>query len=170
MGWQPMKRAPIVISCALTLAVAAFASEPAIKVEPPQLQGSRALEKQTETSVVRDYLHSWKTLQTALDLNQETLLDQDFVGTARDKLANTIKEQMASGIHARYQERSHDLQIVFYSPEGLSIQLIDTVEYEEQVLDRDKVLATKTVRKRYLAVLTPSEVRWRVRIFQAEAE
>jgi predicted PhzF superfamily epimerase YddE/YHI9 len=72
------------------------------------------------------------------------------------------------GIHTRYLERSHDLQIVFYSPEGLSIQLTDTVEYEEQVLDHDKVLATKPIRKRYLVVLAPAEVRWRVRIFQAE--
>ena len=68
-----------------------------------------------------------------------------------------------------YQDRAHDLQIVFYSPEGLSIQIVDTVDYDEQVLDHDKVLATKLVRKRYVVVLTPSEVRWRVRVFQAEA-
>jgi hypothetical protein len=160
------------MGCALTIPVAGLAGQqaPSIRVEPPQLQGSRPVEKQTETAVIRDYLQSWKSLETALDGNRTALLDANFVGAARDKLANTIEEQTKLGIHTRYRDRAHDLQIVFYSPEGLSIQLIDTVEYEEQVLDRDKVLATKTVRKRYLAVLTPSEVRWRVRIFQAEAE
>ena len=143
--------------------------EPSVTEEPPQLQGSRPLEKQTETAVVRDYLHGWQTLDAALDENQEGLLDQDFVGTARDKLANTIKEQVTAAIHTRYQDRSHDLQIVFYSPEGLSIQLIDTVEYDEQVLDHDKVLATRPVKMRYLVVLRPSEVRWRVRMFQGQA-
>lgn len=165
-----MTRALVVMCCAMTLTAGPFGSEPSIKVEPPQLQGSRAVEKQTEIAVVRDYLHSWKTLLAALDQNDEASLDQDFVGTARDKLANTIQEQVKAGIHARYQDRAHDLQIVFYSPEGLSIQLIDTVEYDEQVLDHDKVLATKPVRKRYVVVLTPSEVRWRVRIFQADGE
>jgi hypothetical protein len=139
-------------------------------VEPLQLQGSRPVEKQTEAAVIRDYLESWKTLETALDQNQAALLDANFVGTARDKLANTIEEQTKLGIHARYQARTHDLQIVFYSPEGSSIQLIDTVEYDEQVLDGDKVLTAKPVRERYLVVLTPSEVRWRVRIFQAEIQ
>ena len=160
------------MGCALTIPVAGLVAQqtPSIRVEPAQLQGSRPVEKQTETAVIRDYLQSWKSLETALDQNQAALLDSNFVGTARDKLANTIEEQANLGIHTHYRDRAHDLQIVFYSPEGLSIQLIDTVEYEEQVLDRDKVLATKTVRKRYLAVLTPSEVRWRVRIFQAEAE
>jgi hypothetical protein len=144
--------------------------QPSVQVEPPQLQGSRPVEKQTEAAVIRDYLESWKTLETALDQNQAALLDSNFVGTARDKLANTIEEQTKLGIHARYQARTHDLQIVFYSPEGSSIQLIDTVEYDEQVLDGEKVLTAKPVRERYLVVLTPSEVRWRVRIFQAEIQ
>ncbi len=160
----------LAMSCVLTMPMAGLADQqPSVKVEPPQLQGSRSLEKQTETAVIRDYLQSWKSLQMALDRNQAELLDADFVGIARDNLANTIQEQEKIGIHTRYQERTHDLQIVFYSPEGLSIQMIDTVEYDEQVLDHNKVLAAKPMRQRYLIVLTPSEVRWRVRIFQAEA-
>jgi hypothetical protein len=137
-------------------------------MEPPQLQGSRPVESQTEAAVVRDYLASWDSLRVALDQNQVAPLDAYFVGTARDKLVSTVEEQTKLGIHARYQARSHDMQFVFYSPEGSSIQLIDTVEYDEQVLDHNKVLTTKPIRERYLVVLTPSEVRWRVRIFQAE--
>ena len=119
-----------------------WADQPSVQVEPPQLQGSRPLEKQTESAVIRDYLRSWQSFRGALDQNQADLLDADFVGTARDKLAETIEEQAKIGIHTRYQDRAHDLQIVFYSPEGLSVQMIDTVEYDEQVLDHDKVLTT----------------------------
>jgi hypothetical protein len=155
------------MSCILICSTAGFADEPSVQIEPPQLEGSRPLEKQTETAVIRDYLQSWKSLQAALDQNRAELLDSDFVGTARSKLGDTVEEQAKLGIHTRYQDRKHDLQIVFYSPEGLSIQIIDMVEYEEQVLDHDKVLASKLIRTRYLVVLTPSEVRWKVRIFQA---
>ena len=81
-----------------------------------------------------------------------------------------MQQQAALGIKTRYHDRSHDLRIVFYSPEGLSIQLIDNVEYDEQVIDHDKVLTTQRVRARYIVVLTPAEVQWRVRIFQGEPE
>ncbi len=148
----------------------AAAQQPSVRVEPPQLQGSRPVEKQTEVSVIRDYLQSWKTLDTALNQNDASALDASFVGTARDKLASTIEEQTALGLHTRYTAQSHDLQIVFYSPEGSSIQLIDTVEYHEQVMDHDKVLADKPMHQRYVVVLTPSQVSWRVRIFQASSQ
>jgi hypothetical protein len=105
-----------------------------------------------------------------MDHNDSSVLDAYFVGTARDRLVDTIQDQAKYGIHTRYTERSHDLQIVFYSPEGLSIQLMDTVSYNEEVLQKDKVLASKPVTRRYLVVLTPSEVRWRVRILQSEAQ
>jgi hypothetical protein len=42
------------------------------------------------------------------------------------------------GIRTRYRDLSHDLQIVFYSPEGLSVELTDKVEYEVQLIDHDK--------------------------------
>jgi len=155
------------MSLALLMSVPSLADEPTVHVQPPQLQGSRPLEKQTEASVIRDYLQSWKSMRQALDENQAADLDQDFIGAARDRLGETIAAQARSGIHSRYQDRSHDLQIVFYSPEGLSIQMTDNVEYEEQVLDKDKVLATKVIHQRYLVVLTPSEVRWQVRILEA---
>jgi hypothetical protein len=164
-----MIRQLVLISFALAMPLVGFTDQPTVQIKPPQLQGSRAIEKQTETAVFRDYLQSWKTLQSALDKNQSALLDQSFVGTARDKLANTIDEQLKLGIHTHYQDRSHELQIVFYSPEGLSIQIIDTVEYEQQVFDHDKIMVTKPIRNRYLIVLTPTETRWKVRIFQAEA-
>jgi hypothetical protein len=154
---------------ALIITVPGLAGEPTVRVRPADLQGSRPLEKQTETSVVRDYLESWKSLQDALNQNQILKLDRDFIGTARDKLLSTIESQTRNGIHTRYQDQSHDLQIVFYSPEGLSIQLIDNVQYEQKVMVNDTVIATRIVHERYVVVMTPSETRWQVRIFQPES-
>lgn len=160
----------LVLSCALALPLALWADPPSVQVQPPNLQGSRPLEKQTESAVVRDYLQSWQSFGAAMEQNSPDLLDPDFVGTARDKLSNTIEQQANLGIRTRYQVLSHDLRIVFYSPEGLSIQLVDNVSYNEQVLDHDKVLTTQRVQARYIVVLTPAELRWRVRIFQAGPE
>jgi hypothetical protein len=165
-----MTRALFII-CSFLLVTSGFAADQsAVRVEPTNLQGPRVLEKQTETAVVRDYLEAWKSFDTALDQNRAALLDADFVGTAKDKLVNTIQQQSKIGIHTRYVDRSHDIRIVFYSPEGLSVQLVDQVEYDMQVFDHDKPLATQRVRARYVSVLTPSEVRWRVRVLQAVPE
>jgi hypothetical protein len=157
-------------ACALLFPATVIAQEPAVHIQPPQLQGSRPLEKQTESSVVRNYLESWKSMEQALDQNQAATLDPDFIGVAKNKLAETIEEQTRIGIHTHYQDRSHNVQIVFYSLEGLSIEMTDDVEYEQQILDKDKVLATKIVRQRYVVVLTPSEVRWQVRILQTKSD
>ncbi len=155
---------------AATLAVSAAAQEPSVRVEPSHLQGPRVLADQTASGVVRDYLEAWKTVGNALSQNRLDLLERDFTGTARDKLRETIQEQSKSGLTTRYQDLSHDLQIVFYSPEGLSIQLIDKVTYSIDVLDQGKVVTSQKVASRYNVVMTPAEVRWRVRIFQADPQ
>jgi hypothetical protein len=163
-----MNRACLALG-SLLLSATALATEPSVRVEPPQLQGSRPLEPQTANSVVKDYLESWKSFEQALDQNDATRLDADFVGVAHDRLAETVAGQLRGGLHTHYEDRSHDLQIVFYSLDGLSIQMIDTVEYVQKVMGKDKELASTTVRQRYVVVLTPSETRWQVRIFQAAA-
>jgi len=162
---------PLLIMCSLFTAIVALGSDhPAVRVAPTDSLGPRPLERQTETAVTRDYLQAWRSMSDALDQNRTDLLNQDFIGTAKEKLADTIREQANLGIHTRYRDGAHDLHLVFYSPEGLSIQLVDTVEYYMEVLDRDKVLAAQHVRARYVAVLTPTEIRWKVRVFQAEPE
>lgn len=161
-----------------SLAIAAFlfavlsasaADQGSVQVEPA-LQGSRPLAKQTEAAVVRDYLEAWQSLSAAMEQNRAVLLTQDFVGNAKDKFTTTIEEQSKLGLSTRYQERSHDIQVTFYSPEGLSIQLVDNIEYDVQLLDHGKVQATEPVHARYVAVLTPAEVRWKVRVLQAELQ
>ncbi|MES2219402.1 MAG: hypothetical protein V4587_00360 [Acidobacteriota bacterium] len=147
-----------------------FAAQPVVHVKPANLHGPRPLQDETATAVVRDYLESWQSLTAAMRQNRAALLDRDFIGTAKDKLADTIHQQAALGIHTRYQDRSHNIQIIFYSPDGLSIQLVDNVEYDEGVVDQQKVLTTQHTHTRYTVVMTPAETRWRVRIFQAQSE
>ena len=145
-------------------------SQSSLRVEPVKLTGPRELQDQTKTGAIRDYLEAWKSFSAALNQNRTDLLDADFVGTSKDKLKETIKQQAALGLHTHYQDVSHDLQIVFYSPEGLSIEMTDKVEYDMQVFYHEKNLATQHVSTRYVVVLTPSEVKWRVRVFQAMPE
>ena len=142
----------------------------AVHVEPSHLEGPRILADQTATAVVKNYIESWQSLKAALEQNRPELLDRDFVGTAKQKLADTIQQQAKLGIKTSYQDRSHDIQVTFYSPEGLSVELVDNVEYDMRVSDKDKVLATQPVHARYVVVMTPTEVRWRVRLLQAATE
>lgn len=154
--------------CTVVLMAAfGFASAQApARVEPANLESQRPLPEQTRTAVIRDYLQSWQSLKAALEQNRTELIDTAFVGTARDKLSETIQQQTTLGIRTRYQDRTHDIQIVFYSPEGLSIELTDRAECDVQVLVHDEVKTTQHVSARYVIVLTPTEVRWRVRVFQ----
>ena len=156
-----------VAGCILAVLLLSSAEEPSVRVEAVNPSSPREVEAQTQQAVVRDYLLAWQTLNAALQANQPDLLDSAFVGVAKDKLADTVKEQQKLGITTRYIDRSHDLKLVFYSPEGLSIQLLDTVEYDVQLLKDNGAIATRHVRTRYVAVLSPTEVRWKVRIFQA---
>jgi hypothetical protein len=161
------KLLPILLLVSIT-PLAFCADQATVRVEPSNLSGPRTLEKQTSTAVIRDYLQSWQSMGAALNQNRADLLAADFVGTAKKKLAETVDQQTKMGIHTSYQDRSHDLQIVFYSPDGLSVQLIDDVEYEQQVFDHDRLLTSQPVHTRYIVVLTPAEMRWQVRILQAQ--
>ncbi len=159
------------IGCLVFTAMSVLGSDrPAVRVAPTDSVGPRTLEKQTQAAVIRDYLEAWHSLTVAFEQNRSDLLDPNFVGTAKEKLTDTILNQTKLGIQTRYRDSSHDLQLVFYSPEGLSIQLLDTVEYDVQILDHGKLQTTQHVRARYVAVMTPTEVRWKVRVFQAKPE
>lgn len=142
-------------------------AQAAVHVQPSHLQGPRPLQEQTAAAVIKDYVEAWQTLHTALDQNSVDVLDRDFVGDAHDKIAGTIKEQQKAGLRSIYKDSSHNVQITFYSPEGSSIALTDDAEYDVQLLDHDKVQGNQHVSAHYIVVLTPSETRWRVRVFEA---
>jgi hypothetical protein len=165
-----MRNLALVICSVFAAALPLSASQPTVRVEPTNLQGPRTLNEQTQAAVVRGYLEAWQSMAAALQQNRPELLDRDFVGTAKDKLIDTIHDQVTTGISTRYLDQSHDLQLVFYSPEGLSVQLVDNVEYEVQVLDQGKTQTTQKAHARYVVVMTPAEVRWRVRVFQGAPE
>ncbi len=165
-----MIRRLLLLACALSLPLAVHAQDATVQVLPPALDGSRPLEALTGSAVVRDYLQSWAAFRSAFDQNAPQLLNQDFVGAALTRLDGTIADQGRLGIHTRYTARSHRLRIVFYSPDGLSLQIVDHVVYDEQVMQGATVLATQPVHARYIAVLTPSQTRWQVRFFQAAAK
>lgn len=125
---------------------------------------------QTEHAAVRDYLQSWKILGEAFDQNRADLLAQDFIGGAMQQLSSTIAEQGTLGIRTHYQDVSHDIQFVFYSPEGSSIEFSDLAKYNVQVFDHGRLISSKLDSTHYLVVMTPSEVRWSIRIFQGGPE
>ena len=165
---RQLRRRSLGVGCWLLagLLLSAF-EQPDVRVEP-NAAGPRTLESQTEKAVIRDYLQSWQSLSQAFAQNRVDLLDPDFVGVAREKLGETIRKQQELEMQTSYQDRAHHLSLVFYSPEGLSVQLVDTVEYDVQIKDHDQTWVTQRLRTRYVVVLTPTEVRWKVRVFQAE--
>jgi len=144
-------------------------AQASVRIEPANLHGSRVLPEQTASAAVRDYLLAWQSLQAAFEQNRPEMLDIGFVGIAKDKLAAVIARQAELKLRTRYLDPAHDIQLVLYSPEGLSIELTDKVTYDFVLLDHEQVKTTQRIVSRYVIVLTPTETRWKVRVFQSDA-
>src|SRR5215471_16571983 len=142
------------------------AAPPRVHVGSMDSVGPREVEQQTRVAIVRDYLQAWQCMNSALEHNQADSLDACFVGQAKDTLARTIHQQQSLGIQTSYRDHSHDLRVVFYSPEGLSIQLLDDAEYDVDVQQHGRSFGTQRVYSQYVVVLTPTESKWKVRVFQ----
>jgi hypothetical protein len=156
-------------SCLLaTMLLAGDHPQPTVRIEALDLHGSAVMERQTQAEVIRDYLEAWKSLNGALRENRPELLEEAFVGNAKEKLATTIEEQKQAGIQTTYRDRAHDITLVFHSPDDLSTQLVDKVEYEVEIKDQEKTQVSQHATSRFVAVLTPTELRWKVRILEAE--
>jgi len=170
MGWPMRKGSSISLAAIVAIVAGALlvsaSTEPTVKVAPMDSVGPREVEDQTRTSIIRDYLAGWKAMDAAFSQNRPDLLDSAFVGKAREKLTGTIQEQQKLGIETSYQAESHDIKVVFYSPDGLSIQLLDNVVYEVNVKKQGQSIGTSHVSTRYVTVLSPTETKWKVRIFQ----
>jgi hypothetical protein len=165
-----MARAAFILCAVIMGCLTNGQTQPSVRIEQADLTGTRSLKEPTASAAIRNYLQAWQSLRLAFEQNRADLLDQNFVGSAKDKLTDTIRQQSSLGIHASYTDQSHDLQVVFYSPEGLSLELKDSVEYDVQLFDHDKLQATQRLKAKYIVVMTPAETRWRVRVFQAELE
>jgi hypothetical protein len=165
-----MLKCSAMVCASILLASGIAAAQPEVTVDTSQLKSPRPLEEQTKAAAIRDYLESWQGMSDAFQQNRTDILDEYFVGTAKDKLANAIDEQTKAGVHTRYLDRSHHIHFLIYSPEGLSIELTDDAAYDVQVFDHDKAISTVPASARYIIVLTPAEVRWRVRVMQADSK
>jgi hypothetical protein len=130
----------------------------------------RPLEQLTGQSIVKQYSSAWKNMETALAENRPDLIDEGFVGYAQDKLAAQIKAQQKNGLATRYVDHGHQVQATFYSPEGSAVQLQDTAQLEIQLLDGGKVVSSQNVTRKYVAVVTVVEDRWKVRVLDAVQE
>jgi hypothetical protein len=157
----------LVLSFAISSTILfAGAEGPNVTLAPMDAVGPRPLERQTQKSVIRDYLQAWRGMAVAFEKNNPDSLDADFVGAAKKKLADAIHDQARINVQTSYRDKSHNIKIVFYSPEGLSIELTDDVEYQVEVHDGRAAIGVQDVYSRYTAVLTPTESTWKVRILQ----
>src|SRR5690349_10531578 len=167
-----MLAAAVALALGLSARAPAFAADdalPRVELNADNAAG-RPVEDLTKKSVARDYAKAWRTLATAMDQNRADLVEGDFVGIEAEKLTTAVQQQAKAGLRTRYVDRGHKLEVLFYSPEGLSIQVRDTANLEMQVLDGDKVIHSEQGTRHYISILTPTEVRWKVRVLQAESQ
>ncbi len=127
----------------------------------------RQVEDTTQKAIARDYAAAWQALAGALEQNRPDLLTANFVGTAHEKLDQTISQQRKAGLRQRYIDKGHHVNAVFYSPEGSAMELQDTAALEIQVLDGNKVVHSEDVTVHYVALLTAAENSWKVRVLEA---
>lgn len=132
-----------------------------------QNAGPRKVEDTTQRSVARDYAAAWTAMVQALDQNRTDVLGANFTGTANDKLTASITEQRKSGLHQRIVDRGHNVQAVFYSPEGSAMELHDTAQVQLQLMDGSKVVHSEDATLHYVVLLTAAENSWKVRVLEA---
>jgi hypothetical protein len=156
-----------VLYCAL-LGAAAWAADasPRVQIDVSKA-GPRAVEGQTEKVILRDYSFAWSSLAQALEFNTLDPLEGPFVGSAKNWLADSVKNQSLSGLRSRYLGQNHKVEAVFYAPEGDVIELHDTADYQLQVLDSRKTLQDQHMVVHYVVLMTPAADRWVVRQLQA---
>jgi hypothetical protein len=128
--------------------------------------GPHEMQDTTRTSITKAYARAWESMAKALSENNTGALDAAFLSTARDNLAQRVADQKALGMTTRLVDRGHKVDVLFYSPEGMSMQLRDTAQLVWQVLDGSKVVQSQNVTQHYIVVMTPTEVTWKVRVLQ----
>ncbi len=163
----------LALGLALLLGIASlplhvFAAAPAVAMKvDASAAGPRQVEDSTVQAIQRDYSTAWKQLSQAVDENRADLLNGSFVGTAREQAAQLIKSQAHNGLHQRWVDHGHNVQVAFYSIDGSSMLLHDTTEMEIQQLDGGNVVHSEQVTVHYLALLTPAENSWQVRVLES---
>lgn len=153
--------------CSLLCLPSAFAADSAQVHLDVTKAGPRAVESLTERGVLRDYRFAWTSLAQALEFNTVDPLEGPFAGEAKKWLAQTVAEQQHSGLSQRYLDQKHQLEAVFYAPEGDVMELHDTAEYQLQISDGGKLIHEEHVVLHFVVLMTPAADRWVVRQLQA---
>lgn len=130
----------------------------------------RSVESLTERALLRDYKFAWVNLELALESNSTAPLSGLFAGTAGAWLNDAVASQGRSGLTSRYLDQNHNVDAVFYSPEGDVIELHDTADYRLQILDGSRTIHDEQVVVHYVVLMTPGADRWVVRQLQAVPE
>ena len=159
----------VFVSAGLLVRAAAPDNAPQVQLNADNA-GPRNLEDLTRQSLARDYARAWASMAQALDQNRTDVLGSDFVGYALDDLTQRVSAQQQNKLRTRIVDHGHKVEVVFYSPEGSSVQLRDTVQLEMQVLDGNQVVHSENVTMHYISIMTPTEVRWKVRVLEAVPE
>ena len=129
----------------------------------------RQVEDTTQEAIVRDYASAWRALEQSLGNSGDSGLAANFAGTALDQLQSRLDGQRKSGVRTRYVDRGHQLEAVFYSPEGSAMQLHDTAQVEIQTYDGGTLLSSQPVTLHYVVLMTTAEDRWKVRLLEGVA-
>lgn len=145
----------------------ADSAQPSVQLDTSSM-GPREIEDLTQKKIVRDYAAAWKSLASAMEQNRPGLLGDYFTGFAKTEFTTAVKQQSATGIHRRYEDRGHKLEGLFYSQDGGVMQLRDTAQYDIQVFDGDRLLYSQPTTASYVVIMTPGADRWMVRLLQAE--
>jgi hypothetical protein len=127
----------------------------------------RKVEDTTRMAMARDYSAAWATMAEALEQNRPELLGANFIGDAKATLTDTIDAQRRSNLHQHFIDKGHNVEVVFYSPEGSAIELHDTAQLELQLLDGSKLVHSEDTTVHYVVLLTAAENSWNVRLLQA---
>jgi hypothetical protein len=123
----------------------------------------RKIEPQTAGRILADYRVAWADISRGLNANDSGPFNAVFVGAAKKSLDARVADQQRSGVTTQYSNQTHQLQAVFYAPEGDLIELHDTAELDTQLRASGKVIHEDHGVHRYIVLMTPAADRWVIR-------
>jgi hypothetical protein len=150
------------------VALSSFGADAAVQVQLDAKKAvPRAVENLTERGILRDYRFAWTSIAQALEANTLDPLEGPFAGEAKQMLHDTVIGDQHSGLSRRYLNQNHQLEAVFYAPEGDVMELHDSAEYELRISDGGKLIHDEHVVMHYVVLMTPGADRWVIRQLQA---
>jgi hypothetical protein len=163
---QQLRVIAVVLICLFSLRYAGGSDSARVTVDCSRTT-PRAVEPLTERTIVRDYKFAWENLAVAMESSSLSPLNGLFAGTASRWLEDAINSQQRSGISKRLLNQNHNVEAVFYAPEGDVMELHDTADYDLEILDGGKAIHDEHVQVRYVVLMTPAADRWVVRQLQS---